>query len=138
MDQPPVHYERSALIRVFVEAAGKDSGRQLHARMRQDLIYWKAIGPTMTQDWLVRLIEPGLPLFVKFNETALLIRELDQEQYAPAAQTAVELRDFRVSQPQLYGPKWVTGKQGEARWSVRGLDIAHSEAFGLARSAMLL
>jgi hypothetical protein len=68
------------------------------------------------------------------DETELLIRELDQEQYAPAAQTAAELRDFWVSQPQLYDPKWGdNGKQGEVRTSVTGLDIVRSGAFGLAK-----
>jgi hypothetical protein len=42
---------------------------------------------------------------VKFDETKLLIRELDQERYAPAAETAAALRDFWVSQPLLYDPK---------------------------------
>jgi hypothetical protein len=86
MDKPPVRfYDGSQLIRVFVEAAGKDSGWQLHARLQQDLFYWKAIGPTVTQNRLDQLSAPGLPLFVKFNETVLLIRELDQEHYTPAA-----------------------------------------------------
>ncbi len=43
---------------------------------------------------------------MKFDETKLLIRELDQERYAPAAETAAALRDFWVSQPLLYDPKW--------------------------------
>ena len=135
MDRPPVRfYDGSQLIRVFVEAAGKDSGRQLHARLQQDLVYWKAVGPTMTQSWLDQLIAPGSSLFVKFNETVLLIRELDQEHYTPAAQTVAELRDFWVSQPQLYDPKWGDdGKQGEVRTYGTGLDIVRSYAFGLAK-----
>jgi len=131
MDKAPGrYYDGDALIRVFVEAAGKDSGRQLHARLQQDVIYWETIGPTLTQNWLDQLIVVGSPLFVKFQETSLLIRELDQEHYAPAAQTVAELRNFWVSQPQLYDPKW-RDKQGEVRTSVSGLDIVHSDAFGL-------
>jgi hypothetical protein len=131
MDKPPVPYDGVALIRIFVEAAGKDAGKQLHARLQQDVIYWRTVGPTLTQDWLDQLIVVGSPLFVKFEETSLLIRELDQEQYAPAAQTVAELRDFWVSQQQLYDPKW-GNKQGEVRTSVSGLDLVHSYAFGLA------
>jgi hypothetical protein len=123
--------DEAALMRVFVEAAGKDSGRQLHARLQQDVIHWKTIGPTLTLDWLDQLIVVGSPLEVKFQETSLLIRELDQEQYAPAAQTVAELHDFWVSQPQLYDPKW-GNKQGEVRTSVSGLDLVHSYALGLA------
>ena len=49
MDTPPGrYYDGDALIRVFVEAAGKDSGRQLHARLQQLVIYWEAVGPTLT------------------------------------------------------------------------------------------
>jgi hypothetical protein len=131
MDKPPIPYDGAALIRVFVEAAGKDSGRQLHARLQQDVIYWRTVGPTLTPDWLDQLIVVGSPLFVKFQETSLLIRELDQEHYAPAAQTVGELHDFWVSQPQLYDPNW-GNKQGEVRTSVSGLDLVHSYAFGLA------
>jgi hypothetical protein len=130
MDKPPLPYDGAALIRVFVEAVGKDSGRQLHARLEQDVIYWRTIGPTLTQDWLHQLIVVGSPLFVKFQETSLLIRELDQEQYAPAAQTVAELRDFWVSQPQLYDPRW-GNKQGEVRTSVSALNAVDSYAFGL-------
>jgi hypothetical protein len=68
----------------------------------------------MTQNWLDQLIEPGASLFVKFHETALLVRELDREQYAPAARTAAELRDFWFSQPQLYDPKWGERDLGKA------------------------
>lgn len=106
MDKPPVALDAALTIRALVEAAGKDSGRLLHARLQQDLIYWKAIAPTLTPDWSRQLIEPGASLFVKFYETKALIRELDQEHYAPAAQTAAELRDFWVSQPVLYDRKW--------------------------------
>jgi hypothetical protein len=94
MDEPPVLYDGKVTIRAFVEAAGKDSGKLLHARLQQDLIYWKAAGPTLTLNWLDQLDEPGASLFAKFDETELLIRELDQEHYSPAAQTAAELRDF--------------------------------------------
>jgi hypothetical protein len=131
MNKPPLPYDGAALIRVFVEAAGKNSGRQLHARLQQDVIYWRTVGPTLTQDWLDQLIVVGSPLFVKFQETSLLIGELDKEHYAPAVQTVAELRDFWVSQPQLYDPKW-GNKQGEVRTSVSGLDLEHSYAFGLA------
>jgi hypothetical protein len=101
MDEPPVPYDGTVTIRALVQAAGKDSGKLLHARLQQDLIYWRAVGPRLTANWLDQLDEPGASLFVKFDETRLLIRELDQERYAPAARTAAELRDFWVSQPQL-------------------------------------
>jgi hypothetical protein len=131
MDRPPVRfYDGSQLIRVFVEAAGKDSGRQLQARLQQDLIYWKAVGPTLTQNWLEQLGAPGSSLFVKFNETVLLIRELDQEHYTPAAQTVAELRDFWVSQPQLYDPKW---GERDLRNGGTGLEMIRAESFELAK-----
>jgi hypothetical protein len=134
MDKPPGFYDGDALIRMLVEAAGKDSGRQLHARLQQDVIYWENVGPTLTQDWLGQLIEVGSPLFIKFNETSLLVRELDKEHYAPAAQTIAELRSFWISQPQLYDPNWgEDGRNGKVRTSVTGQDIVRSYAFGLAK-----
>jgi hypothetical protein len=133
MDQPPVPYDGTVLIRAFVEATGKDSGKILHARLQQDLIYWKAVGPKLTPNWLDQLVEPGASLFVKFNETELLIRELDQEHYAPAAQTAAELRDFWVSQPLLYDPKW---GERDLRNGGTALEMIRAESFELAKQCV--
>jgi hypothetical protein len=129
MDKPPVPYDGTITIRAFVEAAGKDSGRLLHARLKQDLIYWKALGPTLTADWLDQLVKPGASLYVKFDETVLLIRELDREHYAPALKTVIELRDFWVAQPVLYDPKW---GQRDLRQGATGLEGTQAESFGLA------
>ncbi len=130
MDKPPASfYDGDALIRVFVEAAGKDSGRQLHARLQQDVIYWRTVGPTLTPDWLDRLTVVGSPLFVKFEETSLLIRELDHEHFAPAAPTVAELHDFWVSQPQLYDPKW--GNKQLRTSGGTALDMEHLRLFEL-------
>jgi hypothetical protein len=130
MDQPPTSYGGGQVIRVFIGAAGKDSGRQLHARLQQDLIYWKAVTPALTPDWLGQLTEPGAPLFMKFEETELLVQELDREHYTPAAPTVTELRDFWVSQPLLYNPKWgdLNPRNGGT-----GLDGIHAGLFGLAK-----
>jgi hypothetical protein len=106
MDKPPGFYDGKALIQMLVDAAGKESGKQLHARLKQDVIYWETVGPTLTPDWLGQVIEVGSPLFVKFSETSLLLGELENERYAPAAETVAELRTFWVSQPQLYDAKW--------------------------------
>jgi hypothetical protein len=130
MDKPPGFYDGDALIRMVVEASGKDSGRFLHARLRQDAIYWETVGPTLTEDWLGELIVVGSPLFVKFNETSLLIRELDKEHYAPAAQTVAELRSFWISQPQLYDPKW---GERDLRDGGTGLEMMRAESFALAK-----
>lgn len=132
MDDPPAEfYDGHRLIRLFAQAAGKDSGRLLLARLQQDVIYWKNVGPTLTQNWISQLLDVGSPLFVKFNETVLLVQELDKEKYAPATQTVADLRDFWVSQPQLYDPEW--GKK-DTRHGGSGLDLVHADAFGLAQA----
>jgi hypothetical protein len=130
LDKPPRFYDGDALIRAFVEAAGKDSGSHLHARLQEDVIYWKTVGPTLNEDWFDQLIMVGSPLFVKFNETVLLVRELDKEHYAPSAQTVAELHDFWVSQPQLYDPKW---GERDLRNGGSALEIMRAESFGLAK-----
>jgi hypothetical protein len=79
---------------------------------------------------LDQLAEPGASLFVKFDETELLIRELDQEHYAPAAKTATELHDFWVLQPLLYDPKW---GERDLRNGGTGLEMIRAESFGLAK-----
>jgi hypothetical protein len=130
MDQPPSFYDGDKLIRMFVGAAGKDSGKHLHARLQQDLIYWKAIAPTLTPDWTYQLIEPGAPLFMKFQETELLVQELDREHYTAAAPTVTELRDFWVSQPLLYDPKW---GDLDVRNGGTALEGTQAELFRLAK-----
>jgi hypothetical protein len=130
MDQSPSFDDENQLIQVFVGAAGEDSGRQLHARLQQDLIYWKAIAPTLTPDWLGQLTEPGAPLFVKFSETKLLVQELDREHYAPATPTVTELRDFWVSQPRLYDRQW--GERDLSRGGT-GLEEIQAGLFGLVK-----
>jgi len=67
---------------------------------------------------------------VKFDETKLLTRESDQERYAPAAETAAALRDFWVSQPLLYDPKW---GEHDLRNGGTALEMIHAESFGLAK-----
>ncbi len=131
MDKPPVPYDATVTIQALVEAAGKDSGRLLHARLQQDLIYWKAMAPVLTTGWSRQLIEPGASLFVKFVETASLIHELDHERYAPAAQTAAELRDFWVSQPVLYDRKWGERDLSRGGTAQEGIE---AQLFGLARA----
>ncbi len=106
MDKPATFYDGEKLIKLLVTASGKDSGPQLHARLQQDVIFWKAVGPTLNPDWSGELITVGDPLFMKFNETKLIVQELTRERYAPANRTVVELRNFWVSQPQLYDAKW--------------------------------
>jgi len=106
MDKPATFYDGEKLIKLLVAASGKDSGPQLDARLQQDVIFWKAVGPTLNPDWSGQLITVGDPLFMKFNETKLIVQELTRERYAPANPTVVELRNFWVSQPQLYDAKW--------------------------------
>jgi hypothetical protein len=79
---------------------------------------------------LYQLAEPEASLFVKFDETELLIRELDQEHYAPAAQTAAELRDFWISQPLLYDSKW---GERDLRNGGTALEMIRAESFDLAK-----
>jgi hypothetical protein len=129
MDSTVVPNDSDAVMGALVAAAGKNHEPLLHARLQEDVIYWKAIGPTLTTNWLDQLMEPGAPLFIKFHETELLIRELDREYYLPAAKTIAELRDFWVSQPRLYDPKW--GERDLSRGGT-ALEMLQAESFGLA------
>jgi len=67
---------------------------------------------------------------VKFNETVLLIRELDRKHYAPATQTVAELHDFWVSQPLLCDHKW---GERDLRNGGTALEMIRAESFGLAK-----
>ena len=131
MDAPPAVLFDGSPVRVLAEAAGKDSGPQLHARLQQDLAYWKAIGPTLTQDWLGQVFTAGSPLSVKFYDVEAVVQELDRERYAPAAQTVAQFRDFWVSQPQLYDSKW--GDHDPTHGGT-GLDGLHWTVFQMVKA----
>jgi hypothetical protein len=132
MDSPPGIDDGDSLIRAFVMAAGKDSGRFLQARLQQDVDYWKSIGPTLSRGWMEQLSAPATPLYVKFHETLRLVGELDRERYVAAAATVADMRDFWISQPQLYDQRWrADGSQGEDRTSITGADEERAASFDL-------
>jgi hypothetical protein len=102
LDKPPIPYDSRDLIRAFEQASGENAGRELTERLRHDLAYWRATGPSLRKGWWNKDATPQAPLREKYEETIQLVRALDHEHYRPAAAgTAAELRDFWTSLPQL-------------------------------------
>ena len=107
LEKPAAFYDGDKLIRMLITASGHDSGHVLHERLKQDLIWWKLITPSLTESSLGEMNgHVGMPVFMKFNETKLIIEELEKERYYPAAATVGEFHSFWISQPTLYNPQW--------------------------------
>ena len=104
LHKPPVPYDSRDLIRALAEAAGEDAVNELNRRLQQNLDFWRSTGRSLKNGWWNQDPTPDAPLRVKYDETIELVRALDHKRYRPATLTAVQLRDFWLSLPQLNDP----------------------------------
>jgi hypothetical protein len=96
--------EASELVKALGMAGGEGVGEELNRRLQQDLAFWKSTGPTLTQGWWNEDLNSGTPLRGRYLVTYELVRALEHTNYSPARRTAIELRNFWRSLPQLNDP----------------------------------
>lgn len=101
MDVPPEPDDARGMVKALINAAGENAGSVLNDRLKEDLAYWKAKGPSLSRNWLNQDPTPTAPLRIKYSETIEIIRGLSMVRYIPALQPATELRDLWLSCPQL-------------------------------------
>lgn len=104
LDDPAFRDEASGLVNALGMAGGEGVGEELNRRLRQDLAFWKNAGPTLTQGWWNQELNSGTPLRGRYSVTYELLRALEHTHYSPARKTAIELRNFWRSLPQLNDP----------------------------------
>jgi hypothetical protein len=104
LDDPSFANEAAALVQALVRAGGNAVGEELNSRLRQDLAFWRATGPTLPQGWWNQDPSPPAPLRDRYSQTEQLIVGLEKTHYEGALKTALELRDFWRSLPQLNDP----------------------------------
>ena len=101
LDDPVYKLDADDLINAYAEAGGDSAGEELNNRLQKELAFWEKTGPTLQQGWWGQDVKPDAPLRLRYSQTIQLIRCLHRTHYKPALKTAVELRDFWRSQPQL-------------------------------------
>jgi len=104
LDDPAFADSAEALVKALLAAGGEAVGEELNNRLRQDLAFWRSTGPTLPQNWWNQDPSPHAPLRDRYSQTYQLIVALEQTNYPAARATAVELRDFWRSVPQLDDP----------------------------------
>jgi hypothetical protein len=104
MNNPAFEHEVEDLIKAYSEAGGEAAGQELNARFREALSFWRATGPYLSPGWWNQDPTPHAPLREKYGQTIQLIRGLELTHYSAALGTAIQLRDFWRSLPQLNDP----------------------------------
>jgi hypothetical protein len=100
LDDPAFAGEASELVKALVAAGGNTVGEQLKNRLGQDLAFWRSVGPSLSHDWWNQVTtHASLP--ERYSQTYELIIALERVRFVPALDTAVQLRDFWRSLPQL-------------------------------------
>jgi hypothetical protein len=111
LDNPTFVHESSELVDQYAKAGGSSAGPELTTRLREDLTYWQIHGPTLPVGWWNNHDSwaDEHDYRDRYSETVSILRALDHLQYAPAIATAIQLRDFWKSLPQLNDPSGING-----------------------------
>lgn len=104
LDDPSFRDEASGLVKALALAGGEGVAEELNRRLQQDLVFWKSAGPTLRQGWWNQDLNSGTPLRGRYSVTHELVLALTHTHYPPARTTAIELRNFWRSLPQLNDP----------------------------------
>jgi hypothetical protein len=109
LDDPEYALEADDLIKAYSEAGGESAGEELSNRLQKELSFWQATGPKLQQGWWNQDAKPDAPLRLRYGQTIQLIRGLQHTHYTPVLTTAINLRDFWRSLPQLNDPSGLDG-----------------------------
>lgn len=104
LDDPAYSERASELVDTMVKAGGKAVGGELNRRLERDLAFWVRTGPTLSRGWWNEDPTPSSPLRNRYGQTYRLVYGLEQTGYPGALNTAIKLRDFWRSLPQLDDP----------------------------------
>jgi hypothetical protein len=104
LDDPDYKLDAEDLIKAYAEAGGESAGEELNNRLQKELAFWETTGPTLQRGWWNQDAKPDAPLRLRYGQTIQLISGLQRTNYRPALTTAVQLRDFWRSYPQLNDP----------------------------------
>jgi hypothetical protein len=101
LNDPAFGDQAAELVKAFVEAGGETVGEELTSRLQQELAFWQATAPSLSQGWWNQDPAPHAPLRERYSQTFQLILGLERTHYTPALITAKNLGNFWRSLPQL-------------------------------------
>jgi hypothetical protein len=104
LNDPAFGDEAAELVKAFVEAGGEAVGEKLTSRLQQELAFWEATAPLLSQGWWNQDPSPHAPLRDRYSQTLELILGLERTRYTPALTTAKNLGNLWRSLPQLNDP----------------------------------
>jgi hypothetical protein len=104
LDNPAFADEASELVVALVKAGGASVGEELNNRLQRDFAFWKSTGPTLSPGWWNADPRIHTRLRDRYAQTYQLIVGLEQTRYSASLNTAIQLRDFWRSLPQLNDP----------------------------------
>ena len=97
--------EGAELVKAFAEAGGESVGEELNRRLQDQLKFWQAAAPTLSEGWWNQDINnPHAPLRERYMQTWELVLALEHVHYRPALITAEQLGNLWRSLPQLNDP----------------------------------
>ena len=104
LNDPAFGDEAAELVKAFVEAGGEAVGEELTSRLQEELAFWQATAPSLSQGWWNQDPTPHAPLRERYSQTFQLILGLERTHYTPALITAKNLGNLWRSLPQLNDP----------------------------------
>jgi hypothetical protein len=104
LNDPAFGDEAAELVKAFVEAGGEAVGEELTNRLQQELAFWQATAPSLSQGWWNQDAALHAPLRERYSQTFQLILELERTHYTSALITAKNLGNLWRSLPQLNDP----------------------------------
>jgi hypothetical protein len=104
LDDPAFANEAPELVEALVEAGGDAVAEELNTRLQRDLAFWRSTAPSLSVGWWNEDTSLDAPLRERYSQTYQLVLGLEATHYSPAISTAVELRDYWRSLPQLNDP----------------------------------
>ena len=113
LEDPEYAELRELLMHAYVRAGGAALGEELSARLESELAFWKAMGPSLARGWWNEDARPNAPLRERYFETLEILHGLAGSRPLSAVNTAIELRDFWRSLPQLNDPSGLDQMAGE-------------------------
>lgn len=104
LDDPSFFDEGEDLIEIYIKTGGETVGKELNTLLEQELSFWQSTGPSLAMGWWNQDPSVHAPLRQRYDQTLKLILGLEHTHYAPALNTAAQLRDLWRSLPQLNDP----------------------------------
>jgi hypothetical protein len=104
LNDPAFGDQAAELVKALVQAGGETVGEELNSRLQQELAFWQARAPSLSQGWWNQDPAPHAPLREKYSQTFQLILGLQRTHYTPALITAKNLGNLWRSLPQLNDP----------------------------------